>query len=78
MLDNLEQTLMRDPRRRRAEIAEHVGPIRVRTTPEEIVLEAQKGHMGAVLLAAIGTDSPRQISVVAGAGFDAYLEVRLG
>jgi hypothetical protein len=78
MLDNLEETLMRDPRRGRAEIAEHVGPIRVRATPEEILLEAQKGHVGSVLLTATGTDSPRQISVVAGAGFDAYLEVRLG
>jgi hypothetical protein len=42
------------PRRGRAEIAEHVGPIRVRATPEEILLEAQKGHVGSVVLAATG------------------------
>jgi len=41
--DNLQTTLMRDPRRGRIEIAEHVGPIRVHTTPDEIILEAQKG-----------------------------------
>jgi len=40
----------------------HVGPIRVRTTPDEIVLEAQKGYMEAALLRASGTDGPRQIS----------------
>jgi site-specific DNA recombinase len=66
-IDNLERTLMVDPRRARMEIAEHVGPIRVTTTPEEIRLEAQKGHMEAALLGATGTGGERQVCVVAGA-----------
>jgi hypothetical protein len=78
VLKNLDRTFAQDPRRARMELTEHEGPIRVRTTPDEIVLEAQKGYMEAALLRATGTDGTRQISVVAGAGFDAYLEVRLG
>jgi hypothetical protein len=66
-LERLDQTLAKDPRRARLELAEQVGPIRVRTTPAEIVLEAQKGHMESVMLAPTGTDGPRQISLVAGA-----------
>jgi site-specific DNA recombinase len=69
-IENLEKTLAVDPRRGRMELAEHVGPIRVRTTPEEIILEASRGHMESVLLAATGTGGARQISVVAGAGFE--------
>jgi len=58
----------RDPLRREAvgvrawNSPKHVGPIRVRTTPDEIVLEAQKGYMEAALLRASGTDGFRQIS----------------
>jgi hypothetical protein len=44
---------------------EHVGRIRVTTTPNEIRLEAQKGHFEASLLRAAGC----QTNVVAGAGF---------
>jgi hypothetical protein len=44
-----------DPRRGRLEIAEHVGAIRVRTTPEEIFLESRSGHLEAVLLRATRT-----------------------
>ena len=49
ILNKLETTLRRDPRRGRTEIAEHVGPIRVRTTPDEIVLEAHKWHLETVV-----------------------------
>jgi hypothetical protein len=61
-MDNLEKTLMADPRRGRAEIAEHVGPIRVRTTATEILLEAQKGYLESVVLGTTGAGVPRQVS----------------
>jgi hypothetical protein len=76
-MDNLEKTLMADPRRGRAEIAEHVGPIRVRTTATEILLEVQKGHLESVMLGATGTGGPRQVCVVAGARYLNYLSVDL-
>jgi hypothetical protein len=66
-IENLERTIMVDPRRARIEMAEHVGPIRVRTTASEIVLAAQKGYLKSALLRAAGTDGARQINVVAGA-----------
>jgi hypothetical protein len=50
---------MRDARRGRAEIAEHGGPIRVRTTATEIRLEAQNGHSELVVLGANGTGEGR-------------------
>ena len=62
--------LAQEPRRARLEIAEHVGLIRVRLDADEIVLEAQKGHREAVILGATGTGGTRQISLVAGAGFE--------
>jgi hypothetical protein len=43
MLNDLQMTLMKDPRRSRIEIAEYIGPIPVRTTSEETVLEVHKG-----------------------------------
>jgi site-specific DNA recombinase len=71
----LEVLLARDPQRARLELREHVGPIRVRATAEEIVLESSREHMEAALL---GNSGPRQIRMVAGACFGSYLEVRLG
>ncbi len=65
-IENLERTLMIDPRRARTEIAEHVGPIRVNVTEDEIVLESQKSHIASALLGATGTEGARQINVVAG------------
>lgn len=50
-IDGLERTLMSDPRRARMEVAEHVGPIQVVTTPTEIRLETQKGRLEAAFLA---------------------------
>jgi site-specific DNA recombinase len=69
-IKNLDKTLAKDPRRARLEMIEHVGPIRVRTTADEIILEARKGHLESGLLAATGTEGARQISLVAGAGFE--------
>ncbi len=69
-IDGLERTLMIDPRRARTELAEHVGPIQVVTTPSEIRLETQKGRFEAALLSATGTEGARQSAVVAGAGFE--------
>jgi site-specific DNA recombinase len=71
-VENLEVTLAKEPMRARMELAEHVGTIRVRTTPEEIVLEAPKGgYVETMLLAATGTyNNTRQIKMVAGAGFE--------
>jgi hypothetical protein len=65
-MENLDRTLAKDPRRARMELTEHVGPIRVRSTPTEIVLEARQGHMESAFLAATGTEGTRQISLVAG------------
>jgi hypothetical protein len=48
------------------ELTEHVGPIRVRLTPKEVVFEAQKRHMELALASATGTEGARQISLVAG------------
>lgn len=42
--------------------------IRVRTNPDEIVLEAHTGYIEAVLLRATGAEGTRQVSLVAGAG----------
>jgi hypothetical protein len=66
---NLERTLMGDPRRARQEIAEHVGPIQVNTTADEIRLESKSGHLEQVLLSATGTGGTRQMVVVAGGRF---------
>jgi hypothetical protein len=54
----------------RQEIGRLIGPIRVRATPEEILLETQEGHTEVTFLRAAGFDEPgQQISLVAGAGF---------
>jgi hypothetical protein len=66
-MQNLERTLAQDPRRARMELTQHVGPIRVCSTPTEIVLEARKEHMESAFLAATGTEGTRQISLIAGA-----------
>lgn len=65
LVENLERRAWKDPRRARQEIAERVGPIRVNKTSGEIRLEAQKGHMEQMLLAATGTGG-RQMVMVAG------------
>lgn len=45
----------------------------------EILLETQEGHADVAFLRAAGFEqTDKQISMVAGAGFDAYVEVRLG
>ena len=62
-LQNLERTIMVDPRRAQVEMREHVGPIRVTATPAEIRLEAQKGHFEQRLLRAAGC----QTNMIAGA-----------
>jgi hypothetical protein len=67
-LENLERTIMVDPRRAQIEMREHVGPIRVTATPTEIRLEAQKGHLEQVLLRAAGC----QTNMVAGGRFELY------
>jgi hypothetical protein len=64
---NLEHTIAHDPRRARMELTEHVGPIHVRTTPDEIVLEAEEGYLESRLLSAAGSAVACQISLVAGA-----------
>jgi site-specific DNA recombinase len=69
-MENLERTLAQDPNRARIELTEHVGAIRVRTTPKEVVLEARSDHVESALLAATGTGGTRQIRLVAGAGFE--------
>jgi hypothetical protein len=65
-LQNLERTIMVDPRRAQIEMREHVGPIRVTATPTEIRLEAQRGHLEHTLLRAAGS----QTNMLAGAGFE--------
>ena len=62
-LQNLERTIMVDPRRAQIEMREHVGPIRVTAKPTEIRLEAQRGHLERILLRAAGC----QTNMVAGA-----------
>jgi hypothetical protein len=48
-----------------------IGPIRVRTTATEILLETQEGHAEVAFLRAAGLEQTgQQISVVAGAGFE--------
>jgi site-specific DNA recombinase len=69
-IERLDVTLAKEPMRARMELAEHVGEIRVRTTPEEIILAAQKGQAESMLIAATGTEGARQIKMVAGAGFE--------
>ena len=64
-LQNLEETIMVDPRRAQMEMREHVGPIRVTATRTEIRLEAQKGHFEQTLLRTAGC----QTNVVAGARY---------
>jgi len=61
-LQNLERTILVDPRRAQMEMREHVGPIRVTATAKEIRLEAQRGHFEQVLLRAAGC----QTNMVAG------------
>lgn len=53
-LQNLERTIMVDPRRAQVEMREHVGPIRVTATLTEIRLEAQRGHFEQTLPRAAG------------------------
>jgi site-specific DNA recombinase len=55
----------------RQEIARFIGPIRVRATREEILLETQEGHAEIAFLRAAGfNNTDQQISVVAGVGFE--------
>lgn len=68
-IDGLEQTLISDARRARADLAEYVGPIRVTAMADEVRLEAQSSHLESVFLAATGTGGPRQICMVAGARY---------
>jgi hypothetical protein len=52
----------------RQEIGHMIGPIRVRTTAAEILLETQGGHAEVAFLRAAGLEqNGQQISVVAGA-----------
>ena len=54
----------------RQRIGHMIGPIRVRTTATEILLETQEGHAEMAFLRAAGLEQMgQQISVVAGAGF---------
>ena len=69
-IDGLEQTLISDPRRAGADLAEYVGPIRVTTTADEVRLDTQSSHLESVFLAATGTGGPHQICVVARARFE--------
>lgn len=62
----------------RQEIARHVGPIRVRATADEVLLETQEGHAEVAFMRAAGLKhTGQQISLVAGAGFVAYLRVKV-
>jgi len=52
--------------------------VRQLATPEEILLETQEGHAEVAFLRTAGFYDPgQQISMVAGAGFVAYLRVRV-
>jgi hypothetical protein len=55
------------------QIGSMIGPIRVRTTATEILLETQERHAEVAFLRAAGLEQMgQQISVVAGAGFANY------
>jgi hypothetical protein len=78
LIEGLERAEELDIPRARSEISGLLdGKIRVRATPTEIQFITKKGRTEAALLRAVGAGGPLQTMVVAGAGFSAYLEVRL-
>jgi hypothetical protein len=73
MVDRLEDVLMRDPERGRESLREVFDGERIKLNPDE-----SRSYLVAEYALGVRALLPAADTVVAGAGFDAYLEVRLG